>query len=32
MLIALTDSALERLYSGPALEHYRPEAVLELIR
>ena len=28
MLIALTHAELERLYAGPGLEHYRPEAVL----
>jgi hypothetical protein len=28
MLIALTHAELERLYDGPGLEHYRPEAVL----
>ena len=28
MLIALTHSELERLYSASGLEHYRPEAVL----
>jgi hypothetical protein len=28
MLIALTHSELGRLYSGPGLEQYRPEAVL----
>jgi hypothetical protein len=28
MLIAVTHAALERLYSGPGLGHYRPEAVL----
>jgi hypothetical protein len=28
MLIALTHAELERLYSAPGLEHYRPEAVL----
>lgn len=28
MLIALTHSELERLYSAPGLEQYRPEAVL----
>jgi hypothetical protein len=28
MLIALTHAELERLYSGPGLEVYRPEAVI----
>jgi len=28
MLFALTHAELERLYSGPGLEHYRPEGVL----
>ena len=28
MLISITDRELGRLYSGPGLEHYRPEAVL----
>lgn len=28
MLIALTHAELERLYTAPGLEHYRPEAVL----
>ena len=28
MLIALTHAELERLYSAPGLEHYRPEGVL----
>jgi hypothetical protein len=28
MLIALTHQELERLYTAPGLEHYRPEAVL----
>ena len=28
MLISLTHAELERLYSGPGLEDYRPEAVL----
>lgn len=28
MLISLTHRELSRLYSGPGLEHYRPEAVL----
>jgi hypothetical protein len=28
MLVALSHSDLERLYSGPGLEQYRPEAVL----
>jgi len=28
MLIALTHPELERLYSAPGLEHYRPEAIL----
>lgn len=28
MLVALTRPELERLYSGPGLEHYRPEAVV----
>jgi hypothetical protein len=28
MLVALSHSDLGRLYSGPGLEHYRPEAVL----
>ena len=28
MLIAVRHADLERLYAGPGLEHYRPEAVL----
>lgn len=28
MVFALTHSELERLYTAPGLEHYRPEAVL----
>lgn len=28
MLISLTHQELERLYTAPGLEHYRPEAVL----
>ena len=28
MLFALTHSEVERLYTAPGLEHYRPEAVL----
>jgi hypothetical protein len=28
MLFALTHAELERLYTAPGLEHYRPEAVL----
>ncbi|HEX9735789.1 MAG TPA: gamma-glutamylcyclotransferase family protein [Thermoanaerobaculia bacterium] len=28
MLVALTHRELDRLYSGPGLEHYLPEAVL----
>jgi hypothetical protein len=28
VLVALTHSELERLYAGPGLEQYRPEAVL----
>ena len=30
MLYALTHAELERLYTAPGLEHYRPEAVLAL--
>ena len=30
MLFALTHSEVERLYTAPGLEHYRPEAVLAL--
>ena len=30
MLYALTHADLERLYTAPGLEHYRPEAVLAL--
>ena len=28
VVMALTQSELQRLYSGPGLEHYRPEAVI----
>ena len=30
MLFALTHSEVDRLYTAPGLEHYRPEAVLAL--